>query len=130
MIDAVEVARAADVVESGLRDGLPSDALTPPWQALQAAVARLVAGSAGWLERQATPRAAVPAGVPPASDAVLQRLAQLLSQNDMDALALFESEADGLRARLGGEAMDAVGRLMDTLDFAAAARLLQGESAA
>lgn len=129
MIDAVEVSRAADVLECGLRDGLASDALAAPWQDLRSALGRLLASAAGWLERLGGQRA-MASGMPPASDAVLQRLLGLLAQNDMDALALFESEADGLRARLGNETMEAVGRLMDTLDFAAAAELLQRESTA
>ena len=91
--------------------------------------ALLLASAGAWRERQNGSRPAV-SGVAPAGDATLERLARLLSLNDMDALALFESEADGLRARLGDATMEAVGRLMDTLDFAAAARLLQGESAA
>ena len=128
MIDAVEVARTADRIECGLRDGEPADALAEPWQALQQAMAGLMAASAQWIGRQGVPRP-VPVGVPPASDAVVQRLIGLLSNNDMDALGVFETEADGLRARLGDATMEAAGQLMDALDFAAAARLLQGESA-
>jgi len=129
MIDAVEVARTADRIESGLRDGEATDDLAAPWQALQQALAGLIAASADWIGRQGVQRP-VPAGVPPASDAVVQRLVRLLSNNDMDALGVFESEADGLRARLGDATMEAAGQFMDALDFAAAARLLQGESAA
>ena len=129
MIDAVEVSRAADTVECGLRDGVPQAALADPWRTLQQALSRLLGSAGVWLGQQQGQKAPARA-VPPASDLTLSRLVGLLSTNDMDALALFETEADGLRARLGDAAMDQVGRLMDTLDFAAAARLLQGESAA
>ncbi|MBA4194321.1 MAG: hypothetical protein C0451_07120 [Comamonadaceae bacterium] len=129
MIDAVEVSRAADAVECGLRDGVPQAALADPWRTLQQALSRLLGSAGVWLGQQQGQKAPARA-VPPASDLTLSRLVGLLSTNDMDALALFETEADGLRARLGDAAMDQVGRLMDTLDFAAAARLLQGESAA
>ena len=106
-------------------DGADSVVLT----ALQQALSRLLGSAGVWLGQQQGQKAPARA-VPPASDLTLSRLVGLLSTNDMDALALFENEADGLRARLGDAAMDQVGRLMDTLDFAAAARLLQGESAA
>lgn len=129
MIDAIEVSRAADAVECGLRDGVAEAALAGPWRALQQALSRLLASSGVWLASQNGQRPPARA-VPPASDTTLERLTGLLSTNDMDALGLFEAEADGLRARLGDETMEQVGRLMDTLDFAAAARLLQGESPA
>ena len=129
MIDAVEVARWADRIECGLRDGEPTEALAEPWQALQQALSGLMAASADWIGRQAGQRS-VAVGVPPASDAVLERLVKLLSSNDMEALGVFETQADGLRARLGDATMEAAGQLMDALDFAAAARLLQGESTA
>ena len=126
VIDATAVMEAAAQLESALRDDLAKDDLKPMWRALQDHLRQLSVASAAWLASP-TPQPTTPAQ--DWSDDVPVRLAQLLGQNDLDALMLFEAHQASLRERLGASVVDQMAERLQGLDFEGAAALLAAQSA-
>ena len=125
VIDATAVMEAAAQLESALRDDVAKDDLRPMWRALRDHLRQLAAASAAWLASP-TPQPATPAQ--DWSDDVPERLAQLLGQNDLDALMLFEAHQASLRERLGANVVDQMADRLQGLDFEGAAALLAAQS--
>jgi len=126
LIDAVVLHRQSGVVENGLRDGQPVQALQSPWRELQASLRRLQLAAAGWLA-QASGAESADSTEPPADDEALRRLHELLARHDLDALSLFDTHGAALRRRLGEARASELENHIGALDFAAAAGLLQRE---
>ena len=125
VIDATGVMEASAQLESALRDDMASADLAPLWLVLQEKLRQLTAASAAWLASP-TPQPSTPAQ--DWSDDVPLRLAQLLGQNDLDALMLFEAHQASLRERLGASVVDQMAERLQGLDFEGAAALLAAQS--
>ena len=125
VIDATAVMDASGYLETALRDDVPMADLPSMWGGLQRALRQLREASAPWL---ASPS---PLPTTPAqdwSDDVPERLAQLLAQNDLDALMLFEAHQASLRDRLGAGVVEQMSQCLQGLDFQGAAALLAAQS--
>lgn len=126
LIAADALHRRAGTLENALRDGAPGAALTEPWQAMQAALRRLMLAAGQWLQHS-EPAARPAADVAPADDAAVASLHALLDQHDLEALSHFEHQRDPLRARLGDARFGELAERIEALDFGAAAALLGAE---
>jgi len=127
VIDALAVMDASAQLEAALRDDVACADMAPMWASLRSALRGLGEASAAWL---ASPS---PQPLTPAqdwSDDVPVRLVQLLTQNDLDALTLFEAHQASLRERLGANVVDQMAQRLQALDFQGAAALLAAQSAA
>jgi len=128
LIAADALHRRAGTLENALRDGASTAALAEPWQAMQAALRRLMLAAGTWLQ-QSEPAERPVADVAPADDHAVAGLHALLDQHDLEALSHFEHQRDPLRARLGDARFGELAERIEALDFGAAAALLGTELA-
>jgi PAS domain S-box-containing protein len=126
LIAADALHRRAGTLENALRDGATTLALAEPWQAMQAALRRLMLAAGQWLQ-QSEPAAQPAADVAPADDAAVASLHALLDQHDLEALSHFETQRGPLQARLGAPRFGELAERIEALDFGAAAALLGAE---
>ncbi|HKS89222.1 MAG TPA: response regulator, partial [Stellaceae bacterium] len=129
-IGANAVAKQARAVEAALRAHAGEDAITEPLASLSAILAALVAALRRDLPPAPAPTAA--AADPAQAGAMSRRLAQLLTDSDVAALAFLANNAASLRTILGDRFAE-VEAATESFDFGgalAALRLAVGEPAA
>jgi PAS domain S-box-containing protein len=117
-IGALQLQGVAGALEEGLRGGASMPALEPLLDAVDTPLQALVQALEAQLPQDAlASRQAVAS--PAESQALLQRLAALLADNDADAQDLIASEAAVLNRALGSEAFEALRRATAAFDFEA-----------
>ena len=123
-LGAVEVYRLASEAEAALRK--PPAPVQPLLQRMAQALADLREAAAPWLACEAGSQAdsGLHRGAAPLSPAQRNRLAELLRQNDLAALACIEELASALHASLGAVAAERLHIAAQVLDFEQAHQLL------
>jgi PAS domain S-box-containing protein len=123
-IGAMQIQHVAGVLEDGVRGGASATALEPLIDAVAEPLDALVQALAQQLtDMTQAPREAAPPGP---SDGLLQRLKDLLEDDDADAQTLIEEQADALRQAMGAQAFEALQQAAATFDLHAAAAVVRG----
>ena len=125
LVEAQRVNTVARGLEDLLRAQAPESSVVLLWSPLRAALAELDGATRDL-------RAPAPAGVeaqahplvPALGEGALGAFRQMLIGQDLDALAFFAEHRAALAQRLGAETVLRLGRLLDALDFEAAADLI------
>ena len=123
-LGAVEVHRLASEAEAALRT--PPAPVQSLLKRMAQALADLREAAAPWLAREASPQAdsRLHRGAAPLSTAQRNRLAELLRQNDLAAVACIKELALALHASLGAVAAERLHAAAQALDFEQAHQLL------
>lgn len=121
-VGANAVALAAAAVEESLRQNAPTEAIHAALAHLEAQLSPLLDALTHWLATERTPNDQARARVP--TGAVCARLAELLSEDDADAVAWFNQHAAALRDAPGID-YPRLERAVRDFDFVRALQVLQ-----
>jgi two-component system sensor histidine kinase/response regulator len=122
-IGAVEVQQHAQALEEAVRDSMPAALVQQRLEALGGALQGLLDALRSGLANVASGSSAAVGGSAADASAVLERLRQLLSDDDADAAELLQQHAQVLQVRLGA-AYAAVAECVAAYDFERALRAL------